>query len=108
MVAEPRDYGQVAQAHIAHTARWSWSEPVKLEHLELEFPTRVPGWGGAERMRASRFTDAQKGYGQMLGMTSRGGGLLGGLNGLAVAEADALDELAEALGAVEAAPVALG
>ena len=39
----------------------------------------------------------------MLGMTSRGGGLLGGLNGLAVAEADALDELAEALGAIEAA-----
>ena len=57
---------------------------------------------------ARRPDEPDWGYGQMLGMTSRGGGLLGGLNGLAVAEADALDELAEALGAVEAAPVALG
>ena len=34
--------------------------------------------------------------------------VLGGLNGLAVAEADALDHLREPLGAVQPAPVALG
>ena len=34
--------------------------------------------------------------------------LLGILNGLAIAELDALDELAEAVGTVEPAPVTLG
>ena len=44
-----------------------------------------------------------------LGVWVSGSGLLlGVLNGLAIAELDALDELAEAVGAVELAPVALG
>src|SRR3954462_13476069 len=42
------------------------------------------------------------------GRGSGGGLLLGRLNGLAVPEADARDHLREPLGAVQAAPVALG
>lgn len=40
----------------------NWSAPRKLEHLRLEFRRRVSGWGGAEPMRASRFTEAQKAF----------------------------------------------
>src|SRR3954454_21582802 len=39
---------------------------------------------------------------------SGGGLLLGSLDGLAIAEADAVDDLGQALGAVQPAPVALG
>ena len=41
-------------------------------------------------------------------MGSGGGFFLGILNGLAIAKFDALDQLAQAVGAVELAPVALG
>jgi hypothetical protein len=44
-----------------------------------------------------------------LGVWAPGGGLLLGiLNGVAIAESDALDGLAETVGAIQPAPVALG
>ena len=48
------------------------------------------------------------GYAQVWCTASGGGLVLGGLNGLAVAEADALDHLGEALRAIQPAPVPLG
>jgi hypothetical protein len=48
------------------------------------------------------------GYAQVWCTGSGGGLVLGSLHGLAVTEADTLDELTEALRAVEAAPVPLG
>ena len=52
--------------------------------------------------------DIREGYGQVWCTGSGGGLLLGVVNGLAIAEPDAPDELTEAVGAVEPAPVALG
>ena len=61
---------------------------------------RMQGWISSRKQ-------SWRGYGQCWGMAS-GGVVLGLVNGLAVAEADALDQLAEALGAIETAPSALG
>ena len=47
-------------------------------------------------------------YGQVWCTGSGGDLLLGSLNGFAIAEPDAPDELTKAVGAVEPAPVALG
>ena len=48
------------------------------------------------------------GYGQFWGMRSGSGLVLGSGDRLAVAEADAANDLGEAVGAVQSAPVALG
>lgn len=48
------------------------------------------------------------GYGQFWGVRSGSGLVLGSGHGLAVAEADTANDLGEAVGAVQSAPVALG
>ena len=51
---------------------------------------------------------SRQGYGQFWGMRSGSGLVLGSDDGLAVAEADTANDLGEAVGAVQSAPVALG
>lgn len=62
----------------------------------------LAGFGAVEALQA------YQGYGQSWCMGLGGGLLLGVLNGLAIAEFDALDDLAEAVGAIQPTPVALG
>ena len=51
---------------------------------------------------------AVEGYGQFWGMRSGSGLVLGGGDRLAVAEADTADDVGEAVGTIQSAPVALG
>jgi hypothetical protein len=52
--------------------------------------------------------DCAEGYGQFWGMRSGSGLVLGSDDRLAVAEADTSNDLGEAVGAIQSAPVALG
>ena len=52
--------------------------------------------------------EERRDYGQFWGMRSGSGLVLGSGHGLAVAEADTANDLGEAVGAVQPAPVALG
>jgi len=56
----------------------------------------------------SRELKISRGYGQSWCTGSSGGFFLGILNGLAIAKLDAFDQLAQAIRAVELAPVTLG
>ena len=60
------------------------------------------------RVKARSMRDLITGYGQFWGMRSGSGLVLGSGDRLAVAEADAANDLGEAVGAVQSAPVALG
>ena len=62
---------------------------------------------GASYVVKDRPTEA-RGYGQFWGMRSGSGLVPGSGDGLAVAETDAANDLAEALGAVQSPPVPLG
>ena len=68
----------------------------------------VAGWDMREAIGYNVCKFSARGYGQFWGMRSGSGLVLGSGDGLAVAEADTADDVGEAVGTIQSAPVALG
>jgi hypothetical protein len=110
--------GEIAGGEAPRDPSDAWRIVVERQHgrpaigtASLGDVTLFGAGGGASARRspaASQRAFLLPGYGQIWGMRSGSGLVLGSGDRLAVAETDTANDLSEAVGAVQSAPVALG